>query len=91
MNELFSWDLLITLGGTSIATAILTQKVKNILAKIPTQIVSYAIALILLGGATVLSGQAEHWGDRAIIPLNSLLVSLAANGEYSAIKRIFGE
>ena len=91
MNELFSWEMLATFAGASIATAIITQFVKGIFTKIPTQIVSYIIALVVMVLAAVALGTANIWSDYAIIPLNAIIVSLAANGEYSAVKRLTGK
>jgi hypothetical protein len=88
MNEFLSMDMLVTFGGASIATAVLTQFLKGILHRIPTQIVSYIIALILLIITTLITGGVEHWVDWTIIPLNAALISLAANGEHSVVKRV---
>ena len=88
MNELFSWGVLGTFAGASIGTSIITQFVKGWLAKVPTQIVSYIIALILMVVATAAITGAADWTEWAIIPLNAIIVSLAANGEYAAVKRI---
>jgi len=88
MNEFFTWGLLATFAGASAATAIITQFVKEPLAKIPTQIVSYVISLVILLLATAATGGTGDWTGWAIIPLNAVLVSLASNGTYSAIQRI---
>jgi hypothetical protein len=93
MNEFFTWAALATFGGASIGTGIVTQFIKGLpaLDKIPTQIVTYFIAVIILAGANLalgnLSGAAE-WG---IIPLNAILVSYAANGGYDFVGRFNGE
>jgi uncharacterized membrane protein len=87
MNEFFSWSLLATFAGASIATAVITQLLKTPLAKIPTQIVSYVIALVVLLLATAATGAAEDWTGWAIVPLNAILVSLASNGTYDAVTR----
>lgn len=89
MSEFFSWELLATFAGAVTGTAILTQFVKDLLAKIPTQIVSYVIALLILGIATAATGGiGDGWQAWAIVPLNAVLVSLGANGSYAAILRI---
>ena len=89
MYDFLSWDILVTFTGASVATVVLTQFLKGILAKIPTQIVSYLIALVILTGTTLMAGGVEHWVNWAIVPLNAMLVSLTANGEYAMIKRLF--
>ena len=88
MNEFFTWTLLATFAGAVTATAILTQFVKDALSKVPTQIVSYIIALQILCVATAATGGATDWTGWAILPLNAVLVSLSANGTYSAVQRI---
>jgi hypothetical protein len=91
MNDFLTWETLTTFAGASVATAVITQLIKKPLDKFPTQIVSYVVALILLFGATLALGLAESWSDWAIIPLNALLISVAANGEFSLVKRIKGD
>jgi len=89
MSEFFSWELLATFAGAVTGTAILTQFVKDLLSKIPTQIVSYVIALLILGIATAATGgMADGWQAWVLVPFNAVLVSLSANGTYSAITRI---
>jgi hypothetical protein len=90
MDEFFTWGFLATFADAATATAIFTQFIKNLFAKLPTQILSYGIAIIVLAAATGAAGVASGWGDWAIIPLNAVLVSLAANGAYSGITRIGG-
>jgi uncharacterized membrane protein len=90
MNEFFSWAMLATFAGASIATAIITQVLKTLLSKIPTQLVSYVIALVVLLLATAATRAAEDWTGWAIVPLNAILVSLASNGTYDAITRATG-
>ncbi len=90
MNEFFTWSFLATFAGAGIATSIITQFIKGYLSKVPTQIVSYAVSLIVLLAATAATGQAGEWSQWAIVPLNAVLVSLASNGAFVAIKRISG-
>lgn len=88
MDSFFAWDSLATLSGCAAATAFITQFVKNLpfLKNIATQWVSYVIALILLLGATYFTG-ALSWSSAALVPLNAIIIALASNGAYSAIKR----
>jgi len=91
MSEFFTWVTLATFGGASIGTAIITQFIKewSFINRIPTQILSYFIALIILLGANYAIGAISGWAEFGIIPLNAILVSLAANGEFAAVKRLF--
>lgn len=91
MNEFFTWQTLVTFAGASVATAIITQFLKEPLKKIPTQLVSYVIALLILLVATAATGGAGDWTAWAIIPLNAILVSLASNGTFEAVTRASGK
>lgn len=86
MDEFFTWETLATFAGCSAATAIITQFLKNIFARLPTQWLSYIIAVVILYLATFFTGGMTG-AAAAIIPLNAVLVSLASNGAYSAVIR----
>lgn len=86
MNEFFSWQYLATFAGCTLATSIVTQFVKGLFQKLPTQLLSYIIALIILYAATYFTG-ALTGAAAAIIPLNAVLVALSSNGVYSAVFR----
>jgi hypothetical protein len=86
MDQFFTWGTLATLAGASLAVGILTQFFKDAI-KIPTQWLSYIFAVIILAAATLFTGggDAAVW---AIIPLNAVIVSMSANGAYSAVLRV---
>ncbi len=88
MNEFFSWQYLATFAGCTLATSIVTQFVKGFFQKLPTQLLSYIIALLILYAATYFTG-ALTGAAAAIIPLNAVLVALSSNGVYSAVTRVF--
>ena len=90
MNEFFTWEVLATFAGASVATAVITQFIKKSIDEIPTQIVSYVVALIVMLVATVATGT-DGWRDLAIVPLNAVIVSVAANGEFGVVNRIKGD
>lgn len=85
MNDFFTWEMLATLAGCSLATGLLTQFLKNSI-KIPTQWLSYIIAVALLFAATLFTGGLTL-STGGIIPLNAVIVALSSNGAYSAIVR----
>lgn len=87
MDQFFTWETLATLAGCATATAILTQFLKDLVKKLPTQWLSYIIALVVLVVATAATGGATDWTGWAIIPFNSVIVSLSANGAFDAVKR----
>lgn len=90
MDQFFTWETLATLAGCAAATGIVTQLVKDALKRIPTQLVSYIIALLILTAATAATGSASDWTGWAIVPLNAVIVSLSANGAFAAVKRATG-
>ena len=85
MDQFFTWQTLATLAGASVAVGLLTQFLKDAI-KIPTQWLSYILAVIVLAAATFFTGGATAavW---AIIPFNAVIVSTSANGAYAAILR----
>ncbi len=86
MDGFFSWPNLMTFTGCSAATGLLTQLLKNTFWKLPTQWLSYLIALILLYLSTYFTG-ALTLSSAAVIPLNAALVAFSSNGAYSAVLR----
>lgn len=86
--EFFDWSMLGTYGGAVMAVGILTQITKGIklVEKIPTQIWSYALSLIVLILAQVF-GDGISVQSAVLAVFNAAIVSLAANGGYEAINR----
>lgn len=88
-TEPFTWEYLATIAGATVATLLIVQLLKLPLDKvwkIPTRIVVYVIALIILllatlftGGLTVQSG--------VLIAVNAVIVALAAMGAYEVTFR----
>ena len=88
MDQFFSWEMLATLAGAAAATGLLTQFLKGLFSKLPTQWLSYIIALVILLVATAATGGiGADWTVWAIVPLNAVIVSLSANGAFSAVQR----
>ena len=88
MDSFFDWTMLGTFAGAAAATGLVTQAVKGIFQKIPTQLVSYVIAVVILGLATAATGAVSDWTGWALVPLNAVVVSLASNGGFDIIKRV---
>ncbi len=87
MDGFFTWTMLATYAGATAATGVLTQWLKGVFATIPTQIVSYVIALVVLLAATFFTG-ALNWESGALVVINAVVVSLASNGGYDAVRRV---
>ena len=86
MNDFFTWAILATYAGATLATTLVTQLLKGIgfIDRIPTRIFSYVIALIILLVATFFTG-ALTWDAAALCVVNAVVVSLAANGAFDAV------
>ena len=84
MQEFFTWAMLGTYAGAVLATTLITQLLKEWLKSIPTRIVSYVIALVVLLAAAAFNN-ALTLADGALCLFNAVIVSLAANGWYEAV------
>ena len=69
-QEFFTWTMLATYAGAVMATTLITQLFKGVgfISKIPTQIFSYGVALVILLAATFFGGQ-WSWPDAASAPV----------------------
>ena len=89
MNDFFTWETLVTFSGCALATGVLTQFLKDTFKKLPTQWLTYIIAVVLLFLATAATkGFDQPWTVWVMIPLNAVVASLASNGAFEAIKRV---
>ena len=80
----FSWDYLATIAGATAATLLIVQLLKLPLDrvwKIPTRILVYFIALIILILATVFTIGLD-WSTGLLTAMNAVIVALAAMGSY---------
>lgn len=88
-GEFFTWDKLGTYAGAAALVALVTQLTKELpyISKIPTQVWSYILAVLVLIASQVFTGSLS--GSSAALALaNGVLVSLASNGGYSLITRV---
>lgn len=88
MNEFITWEVLATFAGCTAATGLFTQFLKGIFSKLPTQWLSYLIALVLMLLTTAATQWGASWSVWALIPINAAIISTSANGTYSVIKRV---
>ena len=89
MNEFISWAVLGTYGGALAMVMVLTQFTKDLpfTKKVPTQLWSYVLSLIVLFPAMIFTS--EFTVDIAIQTLfNGVIVSMAANGGYGIVQKI---
>lgn len=87
--EFFDWNMLGGYAGAVMAVGVITEIIKDIpgLKKIPTQVVSYVLALVVLMLAMVFGDGFTAQGA-ALAVFNAALVSLGANGGYAVIQRV---
>lgn len=86
MEDFFTWQMLTTHAGATLATTAITQVLKGVrgISKIPTRLFSYLISLLVLIVATLfVSGFAPR--SFSLCFLNAILVSLASNGAYDGL------
>lgn len=88
-TEFYIWDELGTYAGAAALVALITQLTKELryINKIPTQVWSYILAVVILIASQAFTGTLT--GSSAALALaNGVLVSLASNGGYSLITRV---
>lgn len=80
----FSWEQLATIAGATVATLLIVQLLKlpmDKVWKIPTRIIAYVIALVIMVLATHFT-QGLNWSNFGLAALNAVIVALAAMGSY---------
>lgn len=84
--EMFTWEYLASAAGATAAVTIITQFIKGLpfVQKIPTQLVSYIVSLIVMLAASFFTG-ALTASSAALVPLNAIVIMLASNGTYDTI------
>ncbi len=90
MNEFMSWEMLLTYGGCVAATVLVTEWLKKLMPKIAAQLISFAVALLILVVGHLATGTFVV-GDILLYLVNAIAVSLASNGGFDALKGIFGK
>ena len=90
-TEPFTWEQLATIAGATLATLLIVQLLKLPLDKvwkIPTRIIAYVIALIVMLLATHFT-IGLTWSNVGLAAINAIIVALAAMGAYEvSFKRI---
>lgn len=88
-SEFFTLDMLITFTGSVLAVGVITEMFKKIgvFLTLPTQLVSYVAALIVLVGGNLALGTFT-WSGLFLIILNAAVVSLVSNGGYDLVNKV---
>lgn len=86
--EFFTWEMLATYAGAVLATTLIVQLTKGIgfIDRLPTRIYSYFIAVIVLVLAALFTNTLT-WQQAVLCLINAVVVSLAANGTFDAVKK----
>ena len=90
--EFVTWELLGTYAGAMAMVGVITQLTKNnkFISKIPTQLWSYILAIVVMLCADLFLEQLTL--SKAILTIfNAALVSLGANGGYEGLVRVFSK
>lgn len=91
MTEFMTWEFIGTFVGFAAAVALMTEfsKVFKFLGRVPTQLVSFAIAIVIMVVYKLATNDFKGV-DIVLYILNSAGASLTANGAYDAVERIIG-
>lgn len=89
MNDFVTWEIIGTYAGAVMVVGLITQLLKYfpVIEKIPTQILSYALSFVILT-ASQLALNTFSLASLGLNLVNAVLVSLAANGAYTAMTKI---
>jgi len=82
--EPFTWEYLATIAGATLATMLIVQLLKlpmDKIWKIPTRIIVYVIALLVMTVATHFT-MGLTWERFGLAAVNSVIVALTAMGGY---------
>jgi hypothetical protein len=85
-GQFLTWEMLGTYSGTLGMVLILTQLTKGLpgIRRVPTQLYSYLIAVVVMVFAAIFSGKIGI-ADFVLLFFNAAVVALSANGGYDAL------
>ena len=90
MENFLTWDILLTFSGCVAGTVLLTEWLKKMLPKLPAQLISFVIALLILMVGHLAMGDFA-WAETPLYLVNAVAVSLTANGGFDILKNAFGK
>jgi len=90
MDTFFTWEYLLSFAGCVVGTGLLTEFTKPLFKNLPTQLVSYMFAALIMIIGQLATGQLTSWNIAVLDVLNAAVVSLSANGGFDAVNRVFG-
>ena len=88
MESFFTWEMLLSYSGATLATALLTQFIKEVkpVSRVPARLLSYFIALLLME-ASIIASHGLRWDEMLMAVINAAVVALASNGAYDAVNK----
>ena len=88
-GQFLTWEMLGTYSGTLGMVLILTQLTKGLpgIQRVPTQLYSYLIALIVMTVTAIFGGRTAA-SDFVLLIFNAAVVARSANGGYDAMVRV---
>ena len=88
MENWFTWQTLMTYSGATLATTLITQFIKGIrpVDRMPPRLLSYCVALTLTAASTIAT-EGLVWSDLVMAAINAVVVALASNGAFDAVKK----
>jgi len=91
MDEFVTWARLGTYGGTLTMVILMTQFYKSMLPskKIPIQLVTYVITLLVMFPTLVFTDQLSL-NSSILVFFNAIVISIASNGGYNALVKLTG-
>lgn len=89
MDGFFTWQGLLTCSDATLATAMITQLLKEtgFLKRFPTRALSLIVALTILFAATFMEAGPDA-SKLLLAVINSFVVALASNGAFDAVNRL---
>lgn len=90
ISEFFTWNYLATYSGAMVATMAITQFLKGPLDKavyIPTRVLAYFAALVVLELALVFTGEFSLSGALLCF-VNAIVVACSASGCVDAVREL---
>lgn len=86
--EMFTWEYLSSAAGATAAVTIITQFVKEFpfVKKLSSQLVSYVVSVFVMLASSFFTGSLTP-SFAALVPINAIVIMLAANGTYNTISK----
>ena len=88
--EFYDWTTLASYAGSLGMVLIITQLTKEIkiIKRIPTQLWSYIVAVVILSLSHYFTGQLNI-SNMVLILFNAMIVALSSNGGFEFVSRTF--